>query len=80
MLNTETQESKITQLDCVVFDVSSSMNSRSKLDIDKTRLDVSKILFHTMVDKLYCFELEHKLALVTFGKKIENELFTTEYE
>ena len=37
----------VEQVDVVVMDVSASMRSRSTLDPDKTREDVSKMLFHT---------------------------------
>jgi len=37
----------ITQLDVVVFDISSSMKSRS-FDPDNNRLGTAKILFHAM--------------------------------
>ena len=49
----------IFQLDCIVIDVSGSMRARSHVDPLKTREDVSKVLFHTMVDKLVCLELRY---------------------
>jgi hypothetical protein len=56
-------------VDVIVFDISSSMNSKS-IDPLNTRLGASKILFHTLVDKLIGQELPHALGLVLFGEKI----------
>jgi ubiquitin-protein ligase/uncharacterized protein YegL len=72
--------SLISQIDCVVIDVSGSMRSRSIIDVDKTREDVSKMLFHTMMDKLVCLELSHSLGLLAFGKRLSPFPMTTEYE
>jgi len=70
----------IDQVDCVVMDVSSSMRSRSHLDRDKTREDVSKILFHTMMDKLVSLELSHGVGLLAFGQVLTPVSITREYE
>ena len=70
----------ITQVDCVVMDISGSMRCRSALDADKTREDVSKMLFHTMMDKLVCLELSHSLGLLAFGKKLTPFPPTRDYE
>eukprot|EP01125_Pyxidicula_operculata_P002063 TRINITY_DN12018_c0_g1_i1.p1 TRINITY_DN12018_c0_g1~~TRINITY_DN12018_c0_g1_i1.p1 ORF type:complete len:529 (-),score=107.78 TRINITY_DN12018_c0_g1_i1:228-1814(-) len=69
----------ITQIDMVVFDISSSMNSRS-WDPLNTRLGVAKILFHTMVDKYVGLELPHTLGLTTFGSTVKINPFTRVYE
>eukprot|EP00727_Mastigamoeba_balamuthi_P005073 m51a1_g14564 hypothetical protein (515) ;mRNA; f:1047700-1049299 len=72
---------KITQIDVVVFDVSSSMNARSfDPDPERTRLSVAKVLFHTATDKLVAHELSHALALVLFGDTLEATDFTRDYE
>ena len=73
-------EPQITQIDCIIVDISSSMRSRSVLDKDKTREDVSKILFHTMVDKLITLELHHAVGLIGFGENITPIGITKEYE
>eukprot|EP00163_Fabomonas_tropica_P028451 TRINITY_DN5794_c0_g1_i1.p1 TRINITY_DN5794_c0_g1~~TRINITY_DN5794_c0_g1_i1.p1 ORF type:complete len:617 (-),score=176.26 TRINITY_DN5794_c0_g1_i1:60-1910(-) len=71
----------LSQLDCIVMDVSSSMRARSSIDPDKTREDVSKLLFHTMVDKLVGLELAHAVGLVAFGHDITQiKEPTREYE
>jgi len=92
-----TQARPIEQLDVVVMDISKSMKSRSALDetredadsrakcVHKTREDVSKMLFHTMVDKTLHFEVDHAVGLLAFGEKvtpvmIDGEQLTTEYE
>jgi hypothetical protein len=59
--------SKINQVDCVVMDISGSMKARSRMDADKTREDVSKILFHSLMDKLVALELSHAVGLLAFG-------------
>mmetsp|Transcript_29681 Transcript_29681/g.41005 ORF Transcript_29681/g.41005 Transcript_29681/m.41005 type:complete len:507 (-) Transcript_29681:35-1555(-) len=61
---------KLTQIDCIVMDVSRSMKSKSAIDADKTREDVSKILFLTLVDKLIGLEMPHAVGLVSFGEKV----------
>ena len=75
----------VEQLDMVVMDISGSMRATSVLDVDKTREDVSKMLFHTMVDKTLHFEVDHAVGLLAFGEKItpvvvNGESLTTEYE
>ena len=72
--------SKLSQIDCIIIDISSSMRSRSNLDKDKTREDVSKILFHTMVDKLITLELHHAVGLIAFGEAVTPISITREYE
>jgi len=54
----------ITQIDCIVIDISGSMRSSSNIDRDKTREDVSKMLFHTLVDKIISLELSHAVGLL----------------
>ena len=54
----------ITQIDCIVIDISGSMRSSSNVDRDKTREDVSKMLFHTLVDKIISLELSHAVGLL----------------
>lgn len=56
----------ITQIDCIVIDISGSMRSSSNVDHDKTREDVSKMLFHTLVDKIISLELSHAVGLLAF--------------
>ena len=46
------------------LDIDASARSRS------TREDVSKLLFHTLVDKTLVFELEHAVGLVAFGETV----------
>jgi len=70
----------VTQVDSVVIDISRSMKAASKMDADKTREDVSKLLFHTMIDKLTGFELSHTVGLVAFGEQVSHLPSTTEYE
>jgi ubiquitin-conjugating enzyme E2 D len=70
----------VSQIDCVVMDISSSMRARSTLDEDKTREDVSKMLFHTLVDKLISLELHHAVGLLAFGHTITPIGITREYE
>ena len=70
----------IDQVDCVVMDVSSSMRSKSHVDRDKTREDVSKILFHTLMDKLVSLELSHGVGLLAFGQVLTPIGITREYE
>jgi ubiquitin-protein ligase len=70
----------VSQIDCVVMDISSSMRARSTLDQDKTREDVSKMLFHTLVDKLISLELHHAVGLLAFGHTITPIGITREYE
>lgn len=69
----------ITQIDVVVFDVSSSMKSKS-FDPLNTRAGCAKIFFHTMVDKLVGHELPHILGLVLFGENIRAMPFVRDYE
>lgn len=71
---------EISQVDCVVIDVSSSMKARSHIDSDKSREDVSKMLFHTLIDKLICLELSHAVALIAFGENIIRFEATKDYE
>lgn len=70
----------ITQLDCIVMDVSSSMKAKSSIDPLKTREDMSKLLFHTMVDKLVSLECSHAVGLISFGAKVFPVSITREYE
>ena len=70
----------LTQLDCIVMDVSASMRARSTIDPDKTREDVSKLLFHTMVDKLVSLELSHAVGILAFGQNLTPVAMTREYE
>eukprot|EP00299_Pterocystis_sp_00344_P009854 c4279_g1_i1.p1 GENE.c4279_g1_i1~~c4279_g1_i1.p1 ORF type:complete len:515 (+),score=108.45 c4279_g1_i1:37-1545(+) len=70
----------ITQLDCIVLDISSSMKARSSIDPLKTREDMSKVLFHTMVDKLVGLELNHAVGLLAFGESMLPIPVTREYE
>ena len=67
---TTTPPPLIKQVDCIVLDVSQSMKSRSNMDPLKTREDVSKLMFHTMVDNLLALEMDHCLCLVSFGRDI----------
>mgnify|MGYP003385492980 CR=1 FL=1 len=70
----------VSQVDLIVVDISASMRARSTLDVDKTREDVSKMLFHTMIDKLICLELYHAVGLLAFGEQLHPYTITTEYE
>eukprot|EP01036_Dinobryon_divergens_P024412 gene24412-32859_t len=70
----------VNQIDIIVMDVSGSMKSRSTLDVDKTREDVSKMLFHTLIDKLLAMELSHAVGLLAFGERITPISITTHYE
>jgi len=69
-----------SQIDMIVVDISASMKAKSTLDVDKTREDVSKMLFHTMIDKLICLELYHAVGLLAFGEEVHPYDITTEYE
>ena len=46
----------------------------------RTREDISKILFHTMIDKTLVFELSHSVGLLAFGKEVLPAAITNEYE
>ena len=46
----------------------------------RTREDISKILFHTMIDKTLVFELSHSVGLLAFGKEVLPMAITNEYE
>jgi len=70
----------LEQIDCIVMDISGSMRSRSHIDSDKSREDVSKMLFHTLVDRLVGLELSHSVGLVAFGSNVHDIGFTREYE
>ena len=70
----------INQVDCVVIDISGSMKSKSHIDRDKTREDVSKILFHSLMDKLVSLELSHAVGLLAFGSSLTPIAITREYE
>jgi ubiquitin-protein ligase/Mg-chelatase subunit ChlD len=70
----------VSQIDCIVIDISASMRARSSIDVDKTREDVSKMLFHTMVDKLITLELYHGVGLLAFGEYVVPIGITREYE
>jgi len=70
----------LEQVDVVVMDVSNSMKARCTFDRDKTREDLSKLVFHTMVDKLLCLEMGHVVGLVAFGKEIESFPVTERFE
>ncbi|CAM9220216.1 unnamed protein product [Ectocarpus fasciculatus] len=70
----------ISQIDCVVMDISGSMRATSNIDVDKTREDVSKMLFHTLMDKLICLELSHSVGLLAFGARLTPFPMTREYE
>ena len=61
---------KFTQIECIVMDISCSMKAKSAIDRLKTREDVSKILFLTLVDKLIGLELPHAVGLIAFGQSI----------
>ena len=71
---------KHQQLDVIVLDVSGSMKSRSSIDPDMTREDLSKLVFHTMVDKLLCLEMDHAVGLLSFGADIARFDVTEDYE
>lgn len=74
--------SLIRQLNVVVLDVSQSMKSRSHIDPLQTREDVSKIVFHVMVDATLGLEDTcHAVSLLAFGKTIDVvRNMTLEYE
>mmetsp|Transcript_37125 Transcript_37125/g.58443 ORF Transcript_37125/g.58443 Transcript_37125/m.58443 type:complete len:498 (-) Transcript_37125:90-1583(-) len=61
---------KLTQIDCIVMDISCSMKAKSAIDRDKTREDVSKILFLALVDKLIGLEMPHAVGLIAFGQTV----------
>merc|ERR1712072_1044882 len=50
------------------------------LDRRETREDLSKMLFHTMVDSFLCLELEHAIGLLAFGATVEPFPITRKYE
>lgn len=77
---TVTEQRPPSQVDCIVVDISGSMKARSKIDVDKTREDVSKMLFHTLVDKLISLELSHAVGLLAFGETVIPIGITTQYE
>eukprot|EP00428_Durinskia_dybowskii_P063758 CAMPEP_0170369812 /NCGR_PEP_ID=MMETSP0117_2-20130122/8182_1 /TAXON_ID=400756 /ORGANISM="Durinskia baltica, Strain CSIRO CS-38" /LENGTH=534 /DNA_ID=CAMNT_0010624555 /DNA_START=50 /DNA_END=1654 /DNA_ORIENTATION=+ len=73
-------EALIDQVDIVVMDISGSMKSKSHIDRDKTREDLSKILFHSMMDKLISLELSHAVGLLAFGTNLTPFAITRDYE
>jgi ubiquitin-protein ligase len=75
------REYPVQQIDVIVLDISGSMKSKSSIDIDQTREDCSKIVFHTFVDKMMALEMDHALALVAFGADVTlTQSATREYE
>jgi ubiquitin-conjugating enzyme E2 D/E len=75
------EQRRIQQVDVIVLDVSSSMKSRSHIDTDQSREDVSKVMFHTFVDKMMCLEMDHAVGLISFGSTIAlPQQITTSYE
>jgi uncharacterized protein YegL len=83
----------ITQIDIVVIDISASMRGLSCLDPHEseeyrpgmqstrcTREDISKKLFHTLIDKTLVFELSHAVGLLSFGEGIHPVAITRDYE
>ena len=56
------------------------MKARSVIDVDKSREDVSKMLFHTIMDKLLSLELSHVVGLLAFGQNVLPVNITREYE
>lgn len=70
----------LQQVDCIVLDVSRSMKARSGIDPLMTREDLSKMVFHTMVDSFLCLELEHAIGLLAFGASLEPFPITHTYE
>ena len=74
------EDRPVQQIDMVVMDVSGSMRSRSTVDKDKTREDVSKVLFHTLVDRMISLELDHACGLLSFGSEITPIGITRAYE
>jgi ubiquitin-conjugating enzyme E2 D/E len=58
------------QIDVVVVDVSRSMKSTSDIDVKQTREDVSKIVFHALIDGLLCLEEDHLVGLISFGADV----------
>jgi len=71
---------RITQVDMILLDISGSMKATSVLDVLKTREDMSKLLFHTMVDKLVGLEMNHAVGLLAFGADLHPVPITREYE
>jgi Mg-chelatase subunit ChlD len=72
--------SLLQQVDCIVLDISRSMKARSGIDALMTREDLSKMVFHTMVDSFLCLELEHAIGLLAFGATVEPFPITQKYE
>jgi ubiquitin-conjugating enzyme E2 D/E len=70
----------LQQIDCIVLDISRSMKARSSIDPLMTREDLSKMVFHTMVDSFLCLELEHAIGLLAFGASVEPFAITRQYE
>lgn len=70
----------LEQLDVIVLDISGSMKSMSSVDPDKTREDVSKVVFHTMVDKMICLEMDHAVGLLAFGATMHPFSLVKNYE
>ena len=68
------------QVDMIVLDVSGSMKSRSAMDELKTREDVSKIVFHVMVEHILALEMDHVLGLIAFGEAVTAFDITRDYE
>ncbi len=77
----EEEVSKLSQLDVVLIDISHSMKSKSKIDVLKTREDLSKLVFHVMVDRILSLELGNAVGLIAFGQKIHaTRQITTQFE
>lgn len=78
--DTSSSRPLLQQIDCIVIDVSRSMKARSSIDPLMTREDLSKMVFHTMVDSFLCLELEHAIGLLAFGASVEPFAITRKYE
>lgn len=70
----------LQQLDCIVLDVSRSMKVRCAFDPLMSREDLSKLVFHTMVDALLALEMEHSVGLIAFGAELTPTAPTERYE
>ena len=74
------QPTLLLQLDVIAIDVSGSMKCVSCVDPLQTREDVSKTVFHTMVDKMLCLEMDHAVGLLAFGESLTSDDLTVNYE
>ncbi len=66
----------VSQLDIILVDVSRSMKSKSHVDRLKTREDLSKVVFHALMDGLLCLEESTALPWFASGSALQRRCHT----